>query len=52
MADESKKEEEKEEEEEEREDDKGDPEMAPVYLKRLFPVLAEVFHSTLAPALR
>ena len=49
MSDESKKE---EKEEEEGEDDKGDPEMAPVYLKRLFPVLAEVFHSTLATALR
>lgn len=34
------------------EDDKGDPEMAPIYIKRLFPVLAEVFHSSLAPAIR
>lgn len=36
----------------EEEEDKGDPEMAPVYLKRLLPVLAEVFHSSLAPSLR
>ena len=36
----------------EEEEDKGDPEMAPVYIKRLLPVLAEVFHSSLAPALR
>ena len=37
---------------EEEEEDKGDPEMAPVYIKRLLPVMAEVFHSSLAPALR
>ena len=36
----------------EEEEDKGDPEMAPVYIKRLLPVMAEVFHSSLAPALR
>lgn len=32
--------------------DKGDPEMAPVYLKRLLPVFIELFHSSLAPPLR
>lgn len=32
--------------------DKGDPEMAPVYLKRLLPVFTELFHSSLAPPLR
>ena len=34
------------------EEDKGDPEMAPVYLKRLLPIFTELFHSSLAPALR
>lgn len=34
------------------EEDKGDPEMAPVYLKRLLPVFTELFNSSLAPALR
>lgn len=34
------------------EEDKGDPEMAPVYLKRLLPVFAELFHSSLAPIVR
>ena len=33
-------------------EDKGDPEMAPVYLKRLLPVFADLFHSSLAPILR
>ena len=32
--------------------DKGDPEMAPIYLKRLLPVFTELFHSSLAPPLR
>lgn len=40
------------EDSEEQEEDKGDPEMAPVYLKRLLPVFAELFHSSLAPPLR
>ena len=30
----------------------ADPEMAPVYLKRLLPVFTELFHSSLAPPLR
>ena len=34
------------------EEEKGDPEMAPVYLKRLLPVFAELFHSSLAPIVR
>jgi E3 ubiquitin-protein ligase HECTD1 len=33
-------------------DDKGDSEMAPVYLQRLLPVFTEIYHSSLAPALR
>ncbi len=33
-------------------EDSGDPEMAPVYIKRLLPVFAELFHSSLAPPLR
>jgi len=33
-------------------EDKGDPEMAPVYLKKLLPVFADLFHSSLAPILR
>lgn len=33
-------------------EDKGDPEMAPVYLQRLLPVFTEIYHSSLAPALR
>ncbi len=33
-------------------EDSGDPEMGPVYLKRLLPVFAELFHSSLAPPLR
>ena len=36
----------------EEEEDKGDPEMAAVYLKRLLPVFAELFHTSLAPAFR
>lgn len=34
------------------EEEKGDPEMAPVYLKKMLPVFAELFHSSLAPTLR
>ena len=34
------------------EEDKGDPEMAPVYLKKMLPVFAELFHSSQAPTLR
>ena len=34
------------------EEDKGDLEMAPVYLKKLLPVYTELFHSSLAPAVR
>lgn len=33
-------------------DDKGDPEMAPMYLQRLLPTFTEIYHSSLAPALR
>ena len=33
-------------------EDKGDPEMAPVYLQRLLPIFTEIYHSSLAPALR
>ena len=34
------------------EEEKGDPEMAPVYLKKMLPVFAELFHSSLTPTLR
>ena len=34
------------------EEEKGDPEMAPVYLKKMLPVFADLFHSSLAPTLR
>lgn len=33
-------------------EDKGDPEMAPIYLKKMLPVFTELFHSSLAPPLR
>lgn len=33
-------------------EDKGDLEMAPVYLQRLLPIFTEIYHSSLAPALR
>ena len=33
-------------------EDKGDPEMAPLFLKTMLPVLTELFHSSLAPPLR
>lgn len=38
--------------EEEAPEDKGDPEMAPIYLKKMLPVFTELFHSSLAPPLR
>ena len=38
--------------EEDAPEDKGDPEMAPVYLKKMLPVFTELFHSSLAPPLR
>lgn len=31
---------------------KGDPEMAPVYLKRLLPVFCQTFQSTMLPSVR
>lgn len=40
------------EEEEEGPEDKGDLEMAPIYLQRLLPIFTEIYHSSLAPALR
>ena len=33
-------------------EEKGDPEMAPIFLKKMLPVFAELFHSSLAPTLR
>ncbi len=33
-------------------EDRGDPEMVPVYLQRLLPIFTEIYHSSLAPALR
>ena len=33
-------------------EDKGDPEMAPIYLKKMLPIFTELFHSSLAPPLR
>ena len=39
-------------EEEEGPEDKGDLEMAPIYLQRLLPIFTEIYHSSLAPALR
>ena len=42
----------KENEESEGPEDKGDPEMTPVYLKRLLPIFTEIYHSSLAPTLR
>ncbi len=35
-----------------KEEDVGDPEMTPVYLKRLLPIFTEIYHSSLAPPLR
>ena len=43
---------EEEGQEEDAPEDKGDPEMAPVYLKKMLPVFTELFHSSLAPPLR
>ncbi|KAK3734839.1 hypothetical protein QZH41_011760, partial [Actinostola sp. cb2023] len=51
-ATDDKKEEGKEKEKEEAEDIKGDPEMAPVYLKTLLPVLAKNYLSTMMPSIR
>lgn len=39
-------------EEEEGSEPKGDPEMAPVYLKRLLPVFAQTFQQTMLPSIR
>lgn len=47
-----KKEEGNEKEKEEAEDIKGDPEMAPVYLKILLPVLTRNYLSTMMPSIR
>ena len=43
---------EEEGQEEDAPEDKGDPEMAPIYLKKMLPVFTELFHSSLAPPLR
>ncbi|MGH0172347.1 UNVERIFIED_CONTAM: hypothetical protein FKN15_063176 [Acipenser sinensis] len=39
-------------EEEETNEPKGDPEMAPIYLKRLLPVFAQTFQQTMLPSVR
>ncbi|XP_017295892.1 E3 ubiquitin-protein ligase HECTD1 isoform X3 [Kryptolebias marmoratus] len=39
-------------EEEEGSEPKGDPEMAPLYLKRLLPVFAQTFQQTMLPSIR
>uniref|UniRef100_F6QKD9 E3 ubiquitin-protein ligase n=1 Tax=Xenopus tropicalis TaxID=8364 RepID=F6QKD9_XENTR len=39
-------------EEEECNEPKGDPEMAPIYLKRLLPVFAQTFQQTMLPSIR
>ncbi|XP_041122668.1 E3 ubiquitin-protein ligase HECTD1-like isoform X1 [Polyodon spathula] len=39
-------------EEEETNEPKGDPEMAPIYLKRLLPVFAQTFQQTMLPSIR
>ncbi|XP_058843640.1 E3 ubiquitin-protein ligase HECTD1 isoform X9 [Acipenser ruthenus] len=39
-------------EEEETSEPKGDPEMAPIYLKRLLPVFAQTFQQTMLPSIR
>lgn len=39
-------------EEEEGSEPKGDPEMAPIYLKRLLPVFAQTFQHTMLPSIR
>ncbi|XP_032086354.1 E3 ubiquitin-protein ligase HECTD1 isoform X6 [Thamnophis elegans] len=38
--------------EEESNEPKGDPEMAPIYLKRLLPVFAQTFQQTMLPSIR
>ena len=42
----------KKEEETEPAEPKGDPEMAPVYLRRLLPVFTQVYQSTMLPSVR
>ncbi|XP_033735284.1 E3 ubiquitin-protein ligase HECTD1-like isoform X2 [Pecten maximus] len=49
---EKKKEEEIVEKEEDTEEPKGDPEVAPLYLKQLLPVFTHVFQSTMLPSVR
>ena len=49
---ENKNDKEEEGQEEDAPEDKGDPEMAPIYLKKMLPVFTELFHSSLAPPLR
>lgn len=39
-------------EEEESSEPRGDPEMAPIYLKRLLPVFAQTFQQTMLPSIR
>lgn len=39
-------------EEDEGSEPKGDPEMAPIYLKRLLPVFAQTFQHTMLPSIR
>lgn len=39
-------------EEEESSEPRGDPEMAPVYLRRLLPVFAQTFQQTMLPSIR
>ena len=36
----------------ESEEPRGDPEMAPVYLRRLLPVLCNTFQATMLPSVR
>ena len=31
---------------------KGDPEMAPVYLRKLLPIFAQVYNNTMMPSIR
>lgn len=40
------------EEKEESNEPKGDPEVAPIYLKQLLPVFTNVFQSTMLPSVR
>lgn len=39
-------------EEEESSEPRGDPEMAPIYLRRLLPVFAQTFQQTMLPSIR